>query len=84
MKRWAGRWIWWVVIAVVAAQLYIVQELAAALLLFSVVFVAFALLVGMVRLLQHGWERAYRWSEATVQNSFSRRSFRRLRSETAR
>ena len=49
MKNRSG-WIKWVVIAAVAAQLYIVQELAAALLLFSVVFAAFALLVGMVRL----------------------------------
>jgi hypothetical protein len=84
MKNRSGRWIWWVVIAVVAAQLYLVQELAAALLLFAVVFLAFASLVGIVRLLQFGSERAYAWGEATMQRSFTRKPFRRLRSETAR
>ena len=83
MKNGSG-WIKWVVIAAVAAQLYIVQELAAALLLFAVVFVAFALMVGLVRLMQFGTERAYAWGETTMQRSFSRKPFRRLRSETAR
>lgn len=87
MKNGSGRssrWIWWITIAVVAAQLYIVQELAAVLLLFTVVFAAFALLVGMVRLLQFATERAYNWSASALQDSFNRRSLRRLRSETAR
>jgi hypothetical protein len=80
----SSRWFWWITITVVAAQLYIVQELAAALLLFSVVFAAFALLVGTVRLLQFTTERVYNWSASAVQDSFNRRSLRRLRSETAR
>jgi hypothetical protein len=54
------------------------------LLLFSVVFAAFALLVGTVRLLQFTTERAYNWSASALQDSVSRRSLRRLRSETAR
>lgn len=77
-------WVKWVVVAVVAAQLYLVRELAAVLLLFSVVFAAFALMVGVVRLLQFASERAYAWGEAAMQRSFSRKPFRRLRSETAR
>ncbi len=83
MKNRSG-WVKWVVVAAVAAQLYIVQELAAALLLFSVVFAAFALMVGLVRLMQFGTERAYAWGEGMMLRSFSRKPFRRLRSETAR
>jgi len=87
MKNGSGRssrWFWWITIAVVAAQLYLVREMAAALLLFSVVFIAFALLVGVVRLLQFATERVYNWSVSAMQDGFSRRSLRRLRSETAR
>lgn len=79
-----GRWLWWIISSLVAAQLYIVQELFAALLLFAVVFFAFALLVGVVRLLQHGGERAVAWGSSLAQGDFSQRSLRRLRSETAR
>lgn len=84
MKNRSGWWIKWVVVAAVAAQLYLVRELAAVLLLFSVVFAAFALMVGVVRLLQFASERAFAWGEAAMQRSFSRKPFRRLRSETAR
>jgi len=79
-----GRWVWWIVISLVAAQLYIVQELFAALLLFSVVFFAFALLVGALRLLQYGAERTIAWGSSLAQGDLSQRSLRRLRSETAR
>jgi len=84
MKTGPSRWVWCVVIALVAVQLYIVQELLAALALFSVVFLAFATLVGIVRLLQHGWERVYNWGEGEMRSSFSRKPFRRPRSAIAR
>lgn len=84
MKRLPSRVIWGIVLALVALQLYVVQELLAALALFAVVFLAFALLVGVVRLLQLAWERAFAWGEAQIQSDLSRKLFRRPRSATAR
>jgi len=83
MTRKPGRFVWWFLFAVVALQLYIVQELVAALLLFTVVFLAFAVLVAVVRLLQLGWERAYLWAHGVLETP-SQKLLRRLRSETAR
>ena len=83
MKSKARRFLWWSIFAVVALQLYIVQELVAALLLFTVIFLAFAALVWMVRILQLGWERAYLWSQGVLSTP-SQKLLRRLRSETAR
>lgn len=83
MKPRPGRLMWWIVLALVAVQLYIVQELLAALALFTVVFLAFALLVGMVRLLHLGWERLSDYGE-DPRGALNRRLFRRPRSATAR
>lgn len=83
MKPKARRFLWWNIFAVVALQLYIVQELVAALLLFTVIFLAFAALVAVVRLLQLGWERVYLWSQGVLSTP-SQKLLRRLRSETAR
>ncbi|MGH9792067.1 MAG: hypothetical protein ACRD5W_12730 [Candidatus Acidiferrales bacterium] len=83
MKRSPARLVWWVVMGLVAMQLYLVQELLAALVLFTVVFLAFASFVGVMRALHFGWERMFALGEAGA-DSFNRRLFRRLRSETAR
>lgn len=83
MKPKARRFLWWSIFAVVALQLYIVQELVAALLLFTVIFLAFAALVWLVRILQLGSERAYLWSQGVLSTP-SQKLLRRLRSETAR
>ena len=84
MKPGPRRFLWWIVITLVAVQLYVIQELLAALALFAVVFLAFAALVGMVRLMQYGWERAFAWGETEFGGSLNRRLFRRPRSATAR
>ncbi|MGH9792054.1 MAG: hypothetical protein ACRD5W_12665 [Candidatus Acidiferrales bacterium] len=83
MKRSPARLVWWVVMGLVAMQLYLVQELLAALVLFTVVFLAFASFVGVMRALHFGWERMFALGEAGAE-SFNRRLFRRLRSEAAR
>ncbi|MGH9816730.1 MAG: hypothetical protein ACRD5F_09445 [Candidatus Acidiferrales bacterium] len=83
MKRGPGRLVWWVAIGLVAVQTYLVQELLAALALFTVVFLAFASFVGVMRALHFGWERLFALGEAGA-DSFNRRLYRRLRSETAR
>ena len=83
MTRKPGRLIGWGIFALAALQLYIVQELVAALLLFTVVFLAFAALVWLLRLLQLGWERAYLWGQGALDTP-SQKLLRRLRSEIAR
>jgi len=83
MNRQPGRFVLWVILALVAVQLYIVQELLAALALFTVVFLAFALLVLLVRLLHLGWERLYALGE-DQRGALNRKLFRRPRSATAR
>lgn len=50
------KWIWWFLAAVVAAQLYFVQELLAAFALFAAGFAAVAVLVSSIYMLQKVWE----------------------------
>jgi hypothetical protein len=83
MKARPSRALWWIIIALVALQIFVVRELLAALALFAVVFIAFAAVVGVVRLLQLGWERLYTWGE-DAGGEFSRKLARRPRSATAR
>lgn len=47
--------VWWLVIAAVALRLYFVRELLAALSLFTLVFVAVALVISALYLLQKLW-----------------------------
>jgi len=50
------KWMWWFLTAVVAAQLYFVQELLAAFALFAAGFVVIAVLVSSIYMLQKVWE----------------------------
>jgi uncharacterized membrane protein YciS (DUF1049 family) len=50
------KWMWWFLAAVVAAQLYFVQELLAAFALFAAGFAVIAVLVSGVYMLQKVWE----------------------------
>ena len=57
MNRDKGRkWIWWFLAALVAAQLYYVQELLAAFALFLVAFVGIGFVVASIYFLQKSWE----------------------------
>jgi lipopolysaccharide export LptBFGC system permease protein LptF len=47
--------VWWLVIVAVALRLYFVRELLAALSLFTLVFVALALVISALYLLQRLW-----------------------------
>jgi hypothetical protein len=50
------KWMWWFLAAVVAAQLYFVQELLAAFALFAAGFAVVAVLVSSIYMLQKVWE----------------------------
>src|ERR1700676_2103784 len=50
------KWMWWFLAAVVAAQLYFVQELLAAFALFAAGFAVIALLVSGIYMMQKVWE----------------------------
>ena len=69
--------------AVLALQLYFVRELLAALILITVVFGAFALVVAALNLAQHLYNRGYVRAESMLRGRLSNTPPRRLRSETA-
>jgi predicted membrane protein len=50
------KWMWWFLAAVVAAQLYFVQELLAAFALFAAGFAVIFVLVSSIYMLQKVWE----------------------------
>ena len=50
------KWMWWFLAAVVAAQLYFVQELLAAFALFAAGFAVIAVLVSSVYMMHKVWE----------------------------
>src|ERR1700731_1900657 len=50
------KWMWWFLAAVVAAQMYFVQELLAAFALFAAGFAVIAVLVSSIYVLQKVWE----------------------------
>ena len=50
------KWMWWFLAALVAAQLYFVQELLAAFALFVFGFAAIASIIGVLYLGQKAWE----------------------------
>lgn len=51
-------WLWGLLAVIVISQIYFVQELLAAFVLFAVGFAAIALVVAGVYMLQHCWELA--------------------------
>ncbi len=91
------KWMWWFLGGVVAFQLYFVQELLAAFVLFAMGFAAVALTVGSVYALHRAWAVAVvrvadsrhptmvaaRRGMDSIED-MARRSFRRPRSAAAR
>jgi len=61
-----NKWAWLGLAAVPAIRLYYVQEMIAALMIFSVLFVIGAMLVLIIFLLDRASERAMMWAEASV------------------
>jgi hypothetical protein len=90
MKDRGRKWMWGVLAAILAVQIYYVRELLAALLLFASVFVVLAALGLGLYLLQQAGELSFaRLAPATRRGwgyltELSRRPFRRPHSETAR
>ena len=62
----AKRWIWMGLAAVPAIRIYYVREMIAALIIFSVLFVAVATVVLIVFLLDRASEYAVTWAEVGV------------------
>ncbi len=60
------RWIWIGLAAVPAIRLYYVQEMIAALIMFSVFFVSAAMVVLIIFLLDRASQHAMTWAEAGV------------------
>lgn len=96
-KKDTGRkWMWWFLAALVALQVYFVQELIAAFALFALGFAMLAMVVSGLYLMQKAWEtglsrvadsshpavNAARRGLAFVED-FARRPLRRPRSEPA-
>jgi hypothetical protein len=92
----ARKWLWFALAALVAVQLYYVQEMLAALVLFSVVFAVVAIVALVVFVVDWAGQNAVAWAEPRVFQASksvhlwprietaSRRLLHRLRSETAR
>ena len=93
----ARKWLWISLAALAALQIYFVQELMAALVLFSVLFAAVAAGVLLVYLLDRAGQRTMAWAEPRTMRAarlarrawaraeeVSRKQLHRLRSETVR
>jgi len=91
------KWMWGVVVAVIALQVYFVREIVAAELLFAMIFATILLLAFAFYLVKEAGERGIGLAESLVRvaspafrrglqylEAVSRRSFRRTRSESAR
>lgn len=90
------KWMWWVLGAVIALQVYFVRELFAAELLFSIIFATLLLFVFAFYLVKEAGERGITLAESWVHvvspafrrgfhylEEVSRKPFRRARSESA-
>ena len=64
----ARKWLWRILLALVALQAYFVRELLAALILFSALFVAVAAVVGIFFLLREAGQRTLAWAEAGLRS----------------
>jgi hypothetical protein len=90
------KWMWWVLGAVIALQIYFVRELFAAELLFAIIFATLLLFVFAFYLVKKAGERGVTLAESWVHvaspafrrgfhylEEASRKPFRRARSESA-
>ena len=96
-KKKVRKWMWFGLAALAAAQLYYVQEMLAALLIFSVLFVIASVVALVLYLLDRAGESALDWAEPhtvkaahaiahqwTFLDEVKKRLLRRPHSETAR
>jgi hypothetical protein len=65
------KWVFVALAVLFAIQLYFVQELVAALLLFGAVFLVFAILASLIILLQKGSRRGLMWIESRLPSAFA-------------
>jgi cytosine/uracil/thiamine/allantoin permease len=92
----ARKWMWAGLVAFVALQVYFVQEMLAALMLFTGVFVIFAIIALALYLVDRAGQWSLGWAEQrarpavqlarrgwAVAEDLSKKPFRRPRSETA-
>ena len=95
-KNKAGKWVWLGLLAFVALQIYFVQEMLAALMLFTGVFVIFAIAVRVLYLVDRAGQWGLGWAGEHARpaaqlarrgwaaaEDFSKKPFHRPRSETA-
>ena len=93
----ARKWLWISLAAVAALQIYFVQELMAAMVLFSVVFAIVAVAAFLLYLFDRASQRTLAWAEPQTKRAarvarralaraeeVSKKQLHRLRSETAR
>ena len=92
----ARKWMWAGLAAFVALQIYFVQEMLAALMLFTGVFIIFAIVAVVIYLVDRAGQWSIGWAGdrarpamqlarrgLTLAEDLSRKQFRRPRSETA-
>jgi len=65
-KDGARKWVWWFLVAVVAAQFYYVRELLGALVVFTMVFAAVVALVAAGYVVQRAWVAGLAGMEKTL------------------
>ncbi|MGD0906551.1 MAG: hypothetical protein ABSA96_03150 [Candidatus Acidiferrales bacterium] len=88
-ERKSRRWLWIVVVAFVALQIYFVQEMLAALMLFTGVFIVFAIFALLLYLIDRagqwglGWAGSQARRGLTAAEEISKKHHRRPRSEPA-
>jgi purine-cytosine permease-like protein len=92
----ARKWLWIGLAAVIALQIYFVQELLAAMILFSIAFVAVAIVALAIYLVDRASEKTMEWAEPQTGRAahaarkvlaraeeISKKQLHRQRSETA-
>jgi uncharacterized membrane protein HdeD (DUF308 family) len=92
----ARKWLWYVLIALAAVQVYYVQEMLAALILFAIFFGVALVVVGVLFALDLAGQRAAEWAEPqavktahvvaqkwTVMGDFRKKLLHHQHSETA-
>jgi cytosine/uracil/thiamine/allantoin permease len=85
----ARKWMWLGLAAFVALQIYFVQEMLAALFLFTGVFVLFAIVALVLYVIDRAGQRGLGWAGhqarrgLTLAEDISKKQIRRPRSETA-
>jgi hypothetical protein len=69
------KWIWALLLMLVSIHSYFVRELLSALLLFTVLFVIVAFLVGLFVLIDHGFYSSLAWAESVARSFQVHHSF---------